>query len=113
MKTIINRSAQGDIYIRRVAALPKEVTAVPAVGGRYVVAHSETGHDHWVNEGPGLSFYQSKDPLVAYLRLEGTEGVIEHSRPFSQHESHRFTTGIWELRRQRQMTPRGWERVED
>lgn len=112
MKTVNVMAAQGDILLRKVATLPEGVTERPATGGRHVVAHSETGHDHYL-EAPGVTFYTSKDPLVGYLRIDGAWGDVLHARSFDTHETLRLTPGVWEVRRQREMTPEGWAQVTD
>lgn len=112
MKTIHRSAAQGDIYLRKIGLLPKGATEVQADGGRVVVAHSETGHDHYL-ESNGVKFYRHTDPLVCYLRVDGPHADVVHARSFDTHETLRLTPGIWEVRRQREMTPEGWKRVED
>jgi hypothetical protein len=115
MKIIDREAAQGDLYIRRVEALPKGVREVPPTNGRHVVAHSETGHDHYVRaSGNAIGFYESKDPLVCYLRNESMAmSELIHAREFDTHESHGLPPGIWEIRRQREMSPEGWRQVQD
>ncbi len=111
MKTITTAGAQGDLYVRRIDALPGGTKEV-AVTGQIVVAHSETGHNHVV-EAEGVRFYQHKDPTLCYLSVEGPFADIQHARSFDTHETLRLPTGIWEIRRQQELTPEGWKMVQD
>lgn len=112
MQTFGNQAAQGDIFIRRINALPPGLTRSEPINGRHVIAHSETGHDHYM-EMMGVEFWQDpRDPMVAYLSV-GVSALLEHARPFDTHESICFDSGIYEIRRQREYTPAGWRRVED
>lgn len=117
MKTFEKTSAQGDLFIRRIDALPTdaELTEVPAdANGQHIVAHSETGHNHFF-EAEGVHFFTAKDPMVCYLSIDENHAgaVLQHARPFDTHESIVFGGGFYELRRQREYTPEGWRRVED
>jgi hypothetical protein len=41
---------QGDVYLRRVEALPKELREIPRDGGRIILAYGElTGHAHAID----------------------------------------------------------------
>lgn len=117
MKTFVNQAAQGDIFIRRVDALPSNVRPMPTEHGRYIVAHSETGHHHAIAESPVATVFLSDDPMVSYLQVveatEAVETLLEHMRSFDTHETIKFTPGIYEIRRQRQATPEGWRQVQD
>lgn len=116
MKTKIfeNQAAQGDILITRVKMMPKNVKPIFAQKGKFIIAHSETGHHHTVAERPGVEFFSTEDPLVAYLRvIDGVEIALEHERSFDTHESLLLKGGTYEIRRQREYTPQGWRRVAD
>lgn len=107
--------AQGDVFVRRVDALPDGLVPLAPVNGRFVVAHSETGHDHVLAEGPGVRMYHDPaDPMTSYLEvLEATEVTLEHLRAFDTHRPIQFLKGIFRFRRARERTPEGWRRVED
>jgi hypothetical protein len=117
MKTFKNQAAQGDLFIRRIESLPDGAKPVAAERGQYVVAHSETGHNHVIAERPNVSLLTTGDPMVSYLQVveatDAAETVLEHLRTFDTHESIVITPGIYEIRRQREYTPEGWRRVED
>lgn len=113
MKKITTMGAQGDVLFLRVGTLPEGLTrAVPSGDNHVVVAHSETGHHHFLEAVPGVRHYISSDPLTAYLTLEETSDVI-HARPFHTHETLQLEPGVWKVIRQREYTPSGYQRVED
>ena len=120
MKTVKTMAAQGDVLFRRVKSLPKNVKPMKAERGEFVVAHSETGHHHTVAAKGVEWFVNPQDQLTSYLVLKpGTDGVdVVHHRAWDTHETLRLlnnTDGevVYEIRRQREMTPEGWKRVED
>ncbi|HSV48340.1 MAG TPA: hypothetical protein VLJ58_21305 [Ramlibacter sp.] len=117
MRTFKNQAAQGDLYIRRIAAVPAGAKPMAAEKGHFIVAHSETGHHHVIAERPGVQVFTTEDPMVSYLQVieatEQTEALLEHLRSFDTHETIAIPPGSYELRRQREYTPEGWRRVED
>ncbi len=114
MKTFVNQAAQGDILITKVNHLPKDAVKATAEKGKFIVAHSETGHHHVVIERPGVQYYTTPDPMKAYLTvIDSVEARLEHERSFDTHESILLKGGTYEIRRQREHTPEGWRRVED
>lgn len=119
MHKIKRSAAQGDMLIRKIAArdLPKGLEPVPREGGRVIVAHSETGHHHYL-DGEGVVLLRvPSDPLTCYLRIEGAYADVQHARPHDTHETIRLPRGTYQIRRQREYTPEytpeGWRRVED
>lgn len=114
MKTFNKTAAQGDLLLRRVDSLPEGLEeAKPDKSGRHIVAHSETGHHHYLKHDGVAYFRDPKDPMVAYLRI-GTEGAdLVHDRPFDTHETIHVSEGVYQVRRQREHTPDGWRRIED
>lgn len=117
MKSFKTQAAQGDMLIRRIDALPLAAKPESAKAGVFVLAHSETGHNHVVLERPNVKFYSTDDPLVSYLEvIEATdmaEALIEHLRTWDTHETISVSPGIYEVRRQREYSPEGWRRVAD
>lgn len=117
MKTFQNQCAQGDLLIRRIEKLPNGVRPMASEKGVFVVAHSETGHNHVIAERPNVKAYTTGDPMVSYLEvIEATdtmETLLEHLRGHDTHETISIPTGVYEIRRQREYTPEGWRRVED
>jgi hypothetical protein len=117
MKTFKDCAAQGDLLIRRIVALPKDAKPLLAEKGVFVVAHSETGHNHVIAERPSVSLFTTGDPMISYLQVveaaDATETLLEHLRSFDTHETIQIPAGTYEIRRQREYTPEGWRRVED
>ena len=114
MKNFDRQAAQGDVLITRIAKLPNGVLETEAVNGNFIIAHSETGHNHVVVERPGVKLFSGKDPMIAYLEvIESVEVALEHMRSFDTHESLLLKGGTYEIRRQQEYTPEGWRRVAD
>lgn len=112
---VVNRQvAQGDVLVTRVSSLPPKVSKVTPKDGRYIVGHSETGHHHVVIDKPGVEMFDTENPLISYLKvIDNVETTMEHLRSFDTHEPYLLKGGTYEIRRQRQKTPNGWERVQD
>lgn len=117
MKTFNNQAAQGDLLIRRIDKLPSGAKQVQSEKGLHVVAHSETGHNHVIEDRPNVALFTTGDPMVSYLQVieatDETETLLKHLRSYDTHETIKIPTGTFEIRRQREYTPEGWRRVED
>lgn len=117
MKTFKNMAAQGDLLLRRIDKIPAGATLAKSEGGIFVVAHSETGHNHIVDAAPHVKIYDTEDPLLSYLEVieatDKTETLIRHLRGHDTHETISVPPGIYELRRQRESSPEGWRRAAD
>lgn len=112
-KTFNNIAAQGDVLFRRIDSLPLDVVAAKEENGNYIVAHSETGHNHVIKATPDVQFFRAaNDNMLAYL-VVNNEAVLEHMRSFDTHEPIMFKQGIYEVRRQREYTPEGFRIVVD
>lgn len=113
MKQISTCAAQGDLLLLRVNELPGGASEVQPTNGRHIVAHSETGHHHWLSEDGVTIHREPGDTMVCYLRVAGDYADLVHDRPWDTHETIRIPRGTYQLRRQREYTPEGWRRVED
>jgi hypothetical protein len=120
MKTIKNSARQGELYIDRVPNLPNSAKKILPIKGVYIVAHSESGHHHVIEEAPSVNLYSTDDPMVSYLEViestEETEALLRHLKSGTErHDDIRFTGGIYELRNQSEAdsTPEGWRRAAD
>jgi len=115
--TFTKQAAQGDLLICRVDSLPSNARPVLAEKGRYVVAHSETGHHHAIAAASNVMMLTTGDPMVSYLQIieatDMTEALIEHQRPFDTHKTIAIPPGNYEIRRQREYSPKGWRMVVD
>lgn len=111
MKTVHTMAAQGDVLFRRVPQAPEGEVLKPE-DGKHIVAHSETGHHHFLMAVGATRTAHPTDPDICYLALEDDADVI-HARDYDTHQTLRLTKGTWEVRRQREWTPEGLRRVED
>ena len=117
MKTFFNQCAQGDLLIRRIKTIPADAKPLQSEKGVFVVAHSETGHNHVIAERPNVQMFTTGDSMVSYLQVveatDAAEVLLEHLRTYDTHETIGIGAGIYEIRRQREYAPEGWRRVED
>lgn len=110
-------AAQGDVYILRVESLPVDVKKADHNNGKYILAHSETGHHHVMDAQPHVKFFTTDNPLVSYLQVveatDEAEIVLEHMRSFDTHAPISFNAGIYKIINQRESAPEGWRRAQD
>lgn len=115
--TFNDRAAQGDLMLLRIDKLPEGVKPLAAQSGVFVVAHSETGHNHVIDAKPNVQWYGTDDPMVSYLEVieatDATETLLRHLRGHDTHKTIVIPPGVFEIRRQREYTPEGWRRVAD
>ena len=119
MKTFENIAAQGDFLIIRIDSLPssEEIETFDAENGKYIVAHSETGHNHTMLAEPTVKAYKPKETEDAdlyrlFFEVEESANIV-HERSFDTHETLRVSPGKYEVRRQREYTPEGFRRAAD
>lgn len=114
MRTINKIAAQGDVMFKRIDILPSGLIQANAENGKYIVAHSETGHCHVIEKSNNVQMLIDKtNEFIAYLKIEEGDAILEHERSFDTHESIKFSPGIYEVRRQREYTPEGYRRAQD
>lgn len=111
-KTFKAQAAQGDILFVRVDELPADVKESNAKDGKHIVAHSETGHHHLV-DAREARFFNTPNPFICYLQIDGDYTDLTHNRSFDTHETLKIPNGTWKIVRQREYTPEGFRRVED
>lgn len=112
MLTFKNFCAQGDIYIKRISALPAEAIEVKPEDGKVIVTHSETGHHH-VMDAEAVKMYRLPDSIMDCLLVVKKPTALEHLRQHDTHQAILFEKGTYHVRRQREYTPEGFRRVED
>lgn len=114
-KIFQNQAAQGDLWIKRIEILPETAILVKPENGHYILAHSETGHHHVIEDVPGCEIYgDGKDPMTMYLRvIDATEVTLKHLRSFDTHTPINFLKGIFQFRLARERIPEGWRKVQD
>ena len=113
----VNSARQGEIYFVRVKGLPDNTKPVQPVDGKYIIAHSETGHHHVMEASPNVKYFSTPDPLVSYLQVveatDATEALLEHLRDFDTHDTIKFEEGIYCAVTGRESAPEGWRKVAD
>jgi len=97
---------QGDVFIDRVKAIPKDAKPVKRDKGRVVLAYGEvTGHAHAIVEPEALLFDVGGE---LYLEADGTVTL--------RHEEHAPITidpGVYKVTRQREYSPEAIRNVAD
>ena len=102
-------AAQGDILILGIDTLPEGVEPVDPENGVYVVAHSETGHNHVIAENDIDLFRAANDPLNLYA-VVNRETELKHLRSFDTHKTLTLPPGTYRFINQQEMTIEGWQR---
>lgn len=114
MNLKFNKQArQGDMLLTKLDKLPDNLIEERAVNGDYVLAHSETGHNHVVKASHEVKFFRNPDnEFVGYLSVQAPTEV-RHLRSFDTHKTIGLKEGVYEVRRQREYTPEGLRRAQD
>ena len=116
MRTFKNMAAQGDFLIIRVSEIPDNVEPMAPENGVFVVAHSETGHNHVMDRTHVEAFKTpgSKDVDLYEMFLNVKEPTeINHLRSFDTHETLLVPPGQYKIRRQREYTAEGFRKAAD
>lgn len=88
MKTVSAIAAQGDLLFKVGGSLPAGAVVVPAVNGRLIAGHSETGHNHTIDGRDGVLYAHPDDPFRLYFVPNSAKPVaVEHDRADHRHES--------------------------
>ena len=116
MKTFNKMAAQGDFIIIRIDEIPGDVEKLEAENGQYVIAHSETGHNH-VMVMDRVEAYRPKNTqdndLYDLFLIVKDPAEIQHLRSFDTHEALLVPPGNYHIRRQREYVPEGFRRAAD
>lgn len=106
MKSFTKRAAQGEISIRRIRALPADVSPHAHENGRLIIGHSETGHHH-VLDRPAQVFRANSAPsgMRVLYAIVSEPNALVHERPFDTHETIGLEPGIYEFRLGREFDP--------
>lgn len=112
MKKVSKIAAQGDVMFIRVAKIPSDAMEAKDENGHFVVAHSETGHNHVIESRNAQMLSDKTNEFVAYLKIS-KETEVKHLRSFDTHESLLLAPGNYQVRRQREHVPEGFRRVAD
>lgn len=91
---------QGDVLLRPVAKLPKELAPVPAENGRVVLAHGEvTGHHHSFALADSIALFREDGSGGGlFLSVSGAPAALEHQ----EHSTLVIQPGAWQVIRQRE-----------
>lgn len=117
-KTFDRIAAQGDFLIIRIDNIPAEgLEEYQPEGGKYIVAHSETGHNHTMLAERTVRGYRPRetrdeDLYRLFFAVEAPAEIV-HERSFDTHETLLLTEGNYEVRRQREYAPEGFRRAAD
>lgn len=112
MKKVKKMAAQGDVMFIRVDSIPASAVKTDATDGQFIVAHSETGHNHVIDSRNAQMLIDKTNDFVAYIKIS-KETEVKHQRTFDTHESLLLTPGKYEVRRQREYVPEGFRKVAD
>lgn len=116
-KTVTTKpSFQGDVMLMRVEELPRgtELRPVAPENGVLIVAHSETGHHHVIeNSRNAQLLIDETNALLGYLVVTGDGVELKHLRDFDTHETAKLPKGVYQMRLKRAFGPEGWRRDED
>lgn len=112
MKKVKKMAAQGDVMFIRIKEVPANAVIAKDEAGLFVVAHSETGHNHVINSKNARMLIDKTNNFHAYLKIS-KDTEVKHLRSFDTHESLLLTPGNYEIRRQREYTPEGFRKVAD
>lgn len=116
MKNFTNMAAQGDFIIMRVKEIPAGMIALEPENGVFVVAHSETGHNHVMDRTNVQAFIPAnkKNTDIFEMFLNVAEPTpIQHLRSFDTHESIMVPAGNYVVKRQREYIPEGFRKAQD
>lgn len=103
---------QGDMYLIPIKAIPNEAEEVSPVDGKFIITHSETGHNHIIEERSDIRQFSGMDMFRGFLELE-QDAELKHLRHHHTHETQHVPAGAWLIQRQAAYTPQGWERARD
>lgn len=106
------QAAQGDLLITKISKLPEGLCAAKSENGKFIVAHSETGHHHTVLERNAQLLIDKTNEFIAHLKVD-TATEIVHERSFDTHAPIKLDPGIYEIRRQREYTSQGFRKAQD
>jgi hypothetical protein len=110
--TFVNQGQQGDVYLRRVATVPKGAKEVKRQGA-IVLAHGETtGHKHAIGGARVAHFREDGSGGAVFVRSDrGGDATVKH-------EEHAPITpvgdkSVFEFIPQSEYSPGAIQRVED
>jgi len=112
MKTFKKQAAQGDMLITKINGLPTDIKPMQPENGVFVCAHSETGHNHVIQDNGVKAYQAANDPFVMYLVVD-KPAELKHLRSFDTHTPIMIPPGTYRINRQREYTAEGFRRAQD
>lgn len=116
MKTFTRIAAQGDFIIIKIDEIPENVDNYAPENGQFVIAHSETGHNHVMVMDRVTAFKpkntEERDLYDLFLNVKEPTEIV-HLRSFDTHESLLVPAGNYHVRRQREYVPEGFRKAAD
>ena len=112
MQKVKFMAAQGDVMFIRIDKIPINAVKTDEKDGHFIVAHSETGHNHVIDSKNAQMLIDKTNEFVAYLKIS-KETEVKHQRSFDTHESLLLTPGNYIVRRQREYVAEGFRKVAD
>jgi len=104
----LNCFAQGEIYVRKINALPDGlVPFAEKTGGTWIISHSESGHHHVIDDA-GVTVMERVTDVPAGMRI--LYAIVDAPTQLRQdaakaHEAHDLAAGIYEMRIAREFDP--------
>ncbi len=102
-------SAQGDLNIFVCDDIPTGLKAAEKVEGSYILAHSETGHNHVIS---GAVVMYDENEFISFLEVKESSNVV-HLRNFDTHKTIKLPPGKYRITRQREYIAEGFRRAAD
>jgi hypothetical protein len=102
-----NMVRHGEVLLIPVDELPENVEQI-FEGAKYIVAHSETGHNH-VAIGTAKNAFTVYKPIGAdsqdiYLRVNSVS-KLEHQKTFDRHDTKTLNEGVYLVRPKTEYDP--------
>lgn len=107
-KAFESTAAQGEIFISKISALPKGLKKVTAIGGAYIIGHSETGHHHVIPDHEGLEVMErpeTGDGMKMLYAIVKEPTALKHERNYDTHKAMPLQPGVYEFRLGREQDP--------
>lgn len=106
-----NLIRQGDVLVRRIKALPKNIKPAAPENGRLVLAHGEaTGHHHSFALSDRVALFREDGAGGGlFLSVTGAPVALEHQ----EHTALTVDPGIYRVVRQREYHPKAIRQVAD
>ncbi len=104
----MNTFAQGEIYARKLNALPVGLADFTEKrGSAWIISHSESGHHHVIDDA-GVTVMERVKDVPAGMRI--LVAIVEQPSSLRQdasdaHEAHDLPPGIYEIRIAREYDP--------